>query len=294
MKGILHFVYQRLRLRLSLPFNGIITLIMLMFPDLCALIIDMDGVLWHGDTPLPGLVDFFATLRQKEIRFILATNNASQTPEQYVAKLARMGVTIIRDEVLTSAQAAALYLRERAPAGARVFAIGEDGVRQALSENGFQLNELYELNAHYVVCGMDRGLSWDKLATATLNIRAGAQFIGTNPDTTLPTERGLTHGNGAVLAALQAATGVAPTIMGKPEPIMYQQALARLQLSPAQAIAIGDRLETDILGAVRAGMRSIFVLSGVSQREQLGGLSYQPTWVMENIRVVTEAINSSY
>ena len=260
--------------------------------DLRAFIIDMDGVLWEGDRPMPGLADFFQTLRERQIKFVLATNNASKTPEQYVSKLAGMGVTVARDEILTSAQAAALYLRQESANGARVFAIGEDGVRQALAELGFALAGLYEVDAQFVVCGMDRGLSWDKLATATLNIRAGANFIGTNPDTTLPTERGITHGNGAVLAAIQAATGVAPIIMGKPEPIMYQLAMARLGADLATTAAIGDRLETDILGAVRTGIRSVFVLSGVSSREQLAGLEYQPTWVMQNIAEVTRALKS--
>jgi len=239
---------------------------------------------------MPGLVEFFDALRARQIRFVLATNNASQTPEQYLTKLARLGVNAARDEVIGSGLAAALYLKQNAPAGAKVFAIGEDGVRQALLENGFRLGELYENDADYVICGLDRGLSWDKLATATLNIRAGATFIGTNPDTTLPTESGLTHGNGAILAALQAATGIAPTIIGKPEPIMYQLAMERLQVPAAETAALGDRLDTDILGAVRAGIRSILVLSGISTRAQLADLDYAPTWVMEDIREVTEAI----
>jgi len=258
--------------------------------DLRAFIIDMDGVLWEGDRPMPGLADFFQTLRERRIKFVLATNNASKTPEQYVSKLAGMGVTVAREEILTSAQAAALYLRQQSANGTKVFAIGEDGVRQALAETGFTLTGLYEVDAQFVVCGMDRGLSWDKLATATLNVRAGARFIGTNPDVTFPTERGITHGNGAVLAAIQAATGVAPIIIGKPEPIMYQLAMTRLGVAPAETAAIGDRLETDILGAVRARIRSVFVLSGVSSRGQLAGLDYQPTWVMQDIREVTKAL----
>ncbi len=258
--------------------------------DLRYFIIDMDGVLWEGDRPLPGLVELFQTLRDRDLRFVLATNNASKTPDQYVSKLAQMGVAVALDEILTSAQAAALYLQQEARNGARVFAIGEDGVRQALAEAGFHLCGLYEVDAQYVVCGMDRGLSWDKLATATLNIRAGAKFIGANPDTTLPTERGVTHGNGAILAALQAATGVAPTIIGKPEPIMYQQAMRRLRADPARTAAIGDRLETDILGAVRAGIKSLLVLSGVTAREHLSGLDHQPTWVMQDIQEVTQAL----
>jgi 4-nitrophenyl phosphatase len=260
--------------------------------DLRAFIIDMDGVLWQGDRPMPGLVEFFQTLRDCQIKFVLATNNASKTPEQYVTKLAGMGVTVTRDEILTSAQAAALYLRQQSANGAKVFAIGEDGLRQALTEQGFALADLYEGGAPFVVCGMDRGLSWDKLATATLDIRAGAKFIGTNPDITLPTERGITHGNGAVLAALQAATGVAPIIIGKPEPLMYQLAIARLGADLASTATIGDRLETDILGAVRAGIRSVLVLSGVSSREQLTDLDYQPTWVIQDIAEMTRALRA--
>lgn len=272
------------------------------FSNIRALIIDMDGVLWHGEQPMPGLTDFFQTLRDQQIRFILATNNARLTQEQYVIKLAQMGVEVSRNEILTSSMATALYLTEHTnPAESRVFVIGEDGAKQPLIERGFTLTELYELNddkdnpnmgADIVVCGMDKNLSWDKLATATLNIRAGAQFIGTNADTTLPTERGLTHGNGAILAALQAATGVTPTIIGKPEPIIYQQALALLGVDPAQTVAIGDRLETDILGAVRTGIRSLMVLSGVSTEEDIKAADYRPTWVMPDIRAVTQALKN--
>jgi len=272
------------------------------FNNIKAFIIDMDGVLWHGDQPMPGLTDFFQTLRDQQIRFILATNNASLTQEQYVTKLAQMGVQVTRDEILTSSMATALYLsKHNNPTECRVFVIGEDGAKQPLLDHGFTLTDLYELNddkdnpnmgAHIVVCGKDSTLTWDKLATATLNIRAGAQFIGTNADTTLPTERGLTHGNGAILAALQAATGVTPTIIGKPEPIIYQQALALLGVSPDQTVAIGDRLETDILGAVRTGIRSLMVLSGVSTEDDFKTTDYQPTWVMPDIRAVTQALKN--
>ena len=262
-------------------------------PDLIPLrhlIIDMDGVLWRGDTPLPGLVAFFHALRRRDITFVLATNNASKTPDQYVAKLVGMGVTVTHDEILTSAQAAALHVARHASNGARVFAIGEDGVRQALAEQGLRLAGLYEVDAGFVVVGMDRRLSWDKLATATLNIRAGAQFVGTNPDATLPTERGITHGNGAVLAALTAATGVTPIIIGKPEPIMYQQTLARLGGTTTDTWALGDRLETDILGAKRAGLRSILVLSGVTTPEQLAASDYQPDLVLADIAALTDRL----
>jgi 4-nitrophenyl phosphatase len=271
------------------------------FTNIRAFIIDMDGVLWHGNQPAPGLKDFFQTLREQHISFILATNNASLTQQQYVNKLAHMGVSVTINEILTSSMATALYLTEHTdPASTRVFVIGEDGAKQPLLDCGFTLTGLYEvkndndpnIGADIVVCGKDETLSWDKLATATLNIRAGAKFIGTNADITLPTERGQILGNGAILAALQTATGVAPTIIGKPEPIIYQQALIQLGTTPAETVAIGDRLETDILGAVRTGIRSLLVLSGVSTKEDLKTTDYQPTWVMPDIRAVTQALKS--
>jgi len=273
------------------------------FTNIRAFIIDMDGVLWHGPKPMPGLTDFFQTLRGLQIRFVLATNNASLTPEQYVYKLATMDVTVTVDEILTSGMATALYLAERFdPASTRIFVVGEDGARQPLLECGFTLTGLYEVKneknpdfskgADIVVCGKDKTLTWDKLATATLNIRAGAKFIGTNADTTLPTEHGITHGNGAILAALQAATGVLPTVIGKPEPIIYQQALARLGVAREATVAIGDRLETDILGAVRTDIRSLMVLTGISSEEDLKISSYQPTWVMQDIRSITKALRN--
>ena len=270
------------------------------FKNIRALIIDMDGVLWHGTQAMPGLVEFFQTLNELDIRYILATNNASLTPEQYVTKLANMGVTVSQKQILTSGMATALYLSERVnPKETRVFVVGEDGATQPLLDLGFTLTGLYEVDnsdkpeqkgADIVVCGKDETLSWAKLATASLNIRAGASFIGTNADTTLPTEHGITHGNGAILAALEVATGVTPTIIGKPEPIIYQQALSLLGVSPEQTVALGDRLETDILGAVRTGIRSIMVLTGISSEADLQDSDYQPTWVMADIRAVTKAL----
>ena len=275
---------------------------MQMFTNIRALIIDMDGVLWHGTEPIAGLTDFFDTLNKLKIQFILATNNASLTPQQYVNKLAKMGVTVTQDQILTSGTATALYLSKQVkPTETRVFVIGVEGTTQPLIDLGFTLTGLYEVNnsndpekkgADIVVCGKDETLTWQKLATATLNIRAGAKFIGTNGDTTLPTELGVTHGNGAILAALEVATGVTPTIIGKPEPIIYQQALALLGATHRETVAIGDRLETDILGAVKTGIRSIMVLTGISSEEDLKTSDYQPTWVMPDITAITHALKN--
>lgn len=261
------------------------------------LIIDMDGVLWHGATPQPGLIDFFNCINRLHIPYILATNNASNTQTQYQKKLSDLGVHITANQILTSGMATAYFLSKHyIPNNTKVFVIGEVGATQPLKEAGFtllpaQANDDF-IPADVVVCGKDESLTWDKLATATLHLRAGAKFFGTNGDTSLPTERGIIHGNGAILAALQAATNITPTIIGKPEAIIYQQAMNLLNTDPAHTVAIGDRLDTDILGAVRTGIKSILVLSGVSTEEELNKLDYRPTWVMSDIRDITQALQT--
>lgn len=272
--------------------------------DIGGLIIDMDGVLWHGNQPLPGLNDFFATLRELKISFVLATNNASLTQQQYIDKLAAMSVEVSPSEILTSSMATARYLKENLPADQRrVYVIGEEGLTKPLQQQGFTLTDLYQVNqpekginevgADIVVSGLDRKLTWDKLATATLNIRAGAAFYATNADTTLPTELGEVMGNGGVLAALTAATGQTPIVIGKPEPILYQQALEILGTDQHNTIAIGDRLNTDILGAVNAGMRSLMVLTGISSEADIAEVDYAPDWILPDIRAITEMLKAS-
>jgi 4-nitrophenyl phosphatase len=264
------------------------------FSNIRALIIDMDGVLWHGNVAIAGLTEFFQLLRDKNMRFILATNNASLTRDQYVKKLANMGVNVSIDEILTSGTATALYLAERyEPSKTRVYVLGEAGAIEPLAERGFILTELYDVSADVVVVGKDSTVNWDKLATATLNVRNGAAFIGTNGDVTLPTEHGITHGNGAILAAIQAGSeGIAPTCVGKPEPIMYQQAISLLNTSLEETIALGDRLDTDILGAVNTGIRSIMVLTGISSEADLVNSDYQPTWVLPDLQAVTAVLKT--
>lgn len=264
------------------------------FNNILALIIDMDGVLWHGDKPVEGLCDFFNTLRKKQLSFVLATNNARSTQTEYINKLARMGVEVQKQEVLTSSMATALYLSQHyEPSKTKVFVIGEQGLIEPLSEQGFKLVAIDDgENADLVVCGLDKLLNWQKLAAATTHIFNGAKLIGTNADVTLPTEQGFAPGNGATLAALEAATGIKAECFGKPEPIMYQQAMAILKTQAEQTIAIGDRLDTDILGAVRAGIRSLMVLSGVSTTEDIKRLDFQPTWVMQDIQEINNTLQS--
>ena len=244
------------------------------------LIIDMDGVLWRGDEPLPGLQEFFAFLRRRGIDFVLATNNSSQLPEYYVAKLARFGVEVALDSVLTSSQATAAYLAGLAPPGTRVYPIGGEGVGHALEQRGFVLADE---GAAYVVVGWDQKLTWDKLATAALLIHAGAGFVGTNPDTNYPTERGPVPGAGAQLAALQVTTGVSPVVVGKPEPWMYEESLRRMDACRETTAVIGDRLDTDIAGGVRVGLTTVLLLSGISTEADLTVSTLKPDLVCADI-----------
>ncbi len=248
----------------------------------------MDGVLWRGDKPMPGLVDFFALLRHRQIKFVMATNNASKTAEHYVGRLTDYGVEASPDDVITSAQATACHLAERSMPNTPVYCIGENGLRTYLSEHGFRLVDADE-QPRYVVVGWDRHLTFEKLAQATLHIRAGASFIATNPDRTWPSERGLLPGAGATLAALQAGTDVDPTVIGKPSPLMLQIAMRRLGAQPSHTAMLGDRLETDILGGHNAGVTTILVLSGVTTRDDLADSPVQPDLIFDDIAALTQA-----
>jgi 4-nitrophenyl phosphatase len=249
-------------------------------PGLRALIVDMDGVLYRGNYVLPGTRGFLAFLREQGICFTLATNNATKTPQQFVERLAGMGVTIQPEEVMTSALATASYLASIAAPGTRVFVVGQDGLRDALLEAGFVL---VEDEAEYVVAGMDFRIGYERLAQATLQIRAGARFIGTNPDRTFPSERGIVPGAGSLLAFLETATDVKPTVIGKPATAMIEQAIERMGAEPGTTAVLGDRLETDILAGQRANLPTILVLSGVTDRELLKKSEIQPDLVFDDV-----------
>lgn len=250
------------------------------------LITDMDGVLWHGREPMPGLVEFFRFLRQRDIQFVCATNNASTLAEDLAERLQGWGADVRPEEIVTSSSATADYLETLLSPGARVYVIGMQGLRAALRNKGFVFAEDH---VEAVVVGIDWNLTYNQLKCAALNIRAGAKFIGTNGDRTFPNPEGIVPGNGALLAALETATDVKPMVIGKPEAVLYQTALKRMQAVPEQTLVLGDRLETDILGAVRLGLKSALVLSGVTTREQLAASDYQPDWVFEDITALTHA-----
>ena len=250
-------------------------------------IVDMDGVLYHGNEPIQGGREFLDFLRTIRVRFILLTNNSTLTVPQYVAKLERMGISATEQEILTSAVATASYLERVAAHGSHLFVIGEEGLRTELQKRGLVLTDAPE--AAYVVVGLDRQLTYDKLSTATRAIAGGATFIGSNSDRTFPSETGLTPGAGATLAALEAATGVTPQVIGKPERAIFGQALQRLVARPETTVVIGDGLYTDVLGGQRAGLMTVLLLSGVTSESQLAGASQQPDVVYADVAALHEA-----
>lgn len=260
------------------------------------MIIDMDGVLWRGNTPLPGLVEFFETLAEYGIRFILATNNATKTPGMYVEKLAKFGVAVSAEQVLNSAEATAAYLEQSYPAGSAVFVVGEVGLQKALAGRGFVVVtddmgvEGLAERPKIVVAGMDQHITYDRLATASLLVGNGADFIGTNPDPSFPSERGQVPGAGAIQAVITATTGVKPVIIGKPERAMFDEARRRMGAPVEGTVMVGDRLATDIAGGKAAGLVTVMVLTGISRREDLEGSVVRPDFVFEDIQELTKAL----
>jgi HAD superfamily hydrolase (TIGR01457 family) len=250
-----------------------------------AVVSDMDGVLWRGDRAMPGLTEFFSFMREHNVRFVLATNNATRTAAQYAEKLAEFGVRVSEAEILPSCDVISDYLKTITPPGTRVFVVGEAALADSIRARGFVVNDT---EAEIVVAGLDRQATFAKLTQATRLIRRGARFIGTNPDRTWPGENEIMPGAGAILAFLEAATEVKPLIVSKPEPIMFQQAMARMGSQTETTVMIGDRLETDILGGQRAGLKTILVLSGVSAEADIEQMSIHPDWIFRDIGELTQ------
>jgi 4-nitrophenyl phosphatase len=255
-----------------------------------AVLLDLDGVVYTGSTPLPGAAGFFAYLGQSGRRFQCITNNSTLSAEQYAAKLGGMGIEVLPDQVLTSSEATALCLQARFAPGARVLAIGEEGLVRALLGHGFRL---VDRDPDVVVCGLDRRLTYERLTRACFAVRGGAPLIATNPDLSLPTEGGLFPGNGATLAYLRAATGVTPEVIGKPEATMLQVAMERIGATAAETAIVGDGLLTDILAGQRAGVTTILVLTGVSRRVDLAGTAAPPDHVFEHLPQLQEAMRGA-
>jgi 4-nitrophenyl phosphatase len=247
---------------------------------------DMDGVIYVGTRPLPGVQEAIDYLTSTGRAFLFVTNNASKTPDQFVERLAQMDIHVRPDQVLGSAEATAAWLAEQVihhgwPRGP-VIVMGQDGLESALQKNGFELTTDPHA-ATYAVAGINFKLTYEGLANVTLAIRNGANFIGTNSDVTYPSERGHLPGAGSILALLATASGQQPLVIGKPNRGMYEQAMARLNATPGQTLMVGDRYDTDISGAIQLGLWTAGVLTGISTRTDFEQAAPPPDLIADDL-----------
>ncbi|HEY1013783.1 MAG TPA: HAD-IIA family hydrolase [Herpetosiphonaceae bacterium] len=257
-----------------------------------AVLLDMDGVLYRGSEILPGAAALPATLERLGLRFLCLTNNSTRTPESVSAALAEHGVPIAGSHIMTTSTAAGRLLRERYPAGTPTYALGMEGLQQALFADGWFAPA--GSDAALVVVGTHFGLTYDHLKIATLALRAGADFIATNPDTTFPSPEGLIPGCGAIVAALTAASGRVPEIIGKPQPAMFAAALHELGIGAGEALMVGDRLDTDIAGAQGAGIAAVFVASGVNTPDEARAWSPPPDLLCAHVGELLELLVAAH
>ncbi len=252
------------------------------------IVLDIDGTLLRGSEPLPGLIGFFDFLRQNKIAFIVGSNNSTRTTAQYQQKLAKSGAPIDLDNVLTSAVATGAYLKREFPDGGNAYIIGKPSLAQAVREAGLEIFEDASQPVDVVVAGGDDELSYTKLKHATLLLQKGARFIGTNPDVVYPTEEGLIPETGTTLAALQAASGVEPVIIGKPQRYLFDTAMQKMGTTHEETAMLGDRLETDILGGQRAGLRTILVATGVDNERTAADKNIHPDLIVRDLCELTQ------
>ncbi|RAS65456.1 HAD superfamily hydrolase (TIGR01457 family) [Lentzea atacamensis] len=250
-----------------------------------ALLIDLDGTVYRGSEAVPGAAEAVAAARSKGVGIRYVTNNASRSPQAVADHLVELGFDTSVDEVSTSAQAGAAMLAERLPKRSTVLVLGTKALEAEVFKRGLIPTDTAE-GAVAVLQGLSMDLGWRELAEAAVAIRGGALWVACNVDATLPTERGLLPGNGSLVAALKTATGQEPLVAGKPATPLLQQAAKELQAN--RPLVIGDRLDTDILGAVNAGMDSLLVLTGVSTDEEAQALpeDQRPTYVGADLSVL--------
>jgi NagD protein len=242
-------------------------------------LMDMDGVLVREEQPIPGADRFLARLRELGTPFLLLTNNSIYTPRDLAARLAASGLQVPEDAIWTSALATARFLRDQRPGGS-AFVIGEAGLTTALHHAGYTLTER---SPDYVVLGETRTYSFERITRAIRLIAGGARFIATNPDATGPTVDGPLPATGSVAALISRATGVEPYFVGKPNPLMMRSALNAIDAHSETAAMIGDRMDTDIVSGLEAGMETILVLTGVTTRAEAERYPYRAARIVETV-----------
>ena len=242
-------------------------------------LMDMDGVLVHEEHAIPGADRFIGRLRELERPFLVLTNNSIYTPRDLSARLALSGLDVPEEAIWTSALATAGFLEDQRPGGT-AFVIGESGLTTALHDAGYTLTER---NPDYVVLGETRTYSFERIAQAIRLIVAGARFIATNPDATGPTPDGPLPATGSVAALISRATGVAPYFVGKPNPLMMRSALNAIDAHSESSAMVGDRMDTDIVSGLEAGMHTVLVLTGSTQRDEAERYPFKPSRIVESI-----------
>lgn len=244
-------------------------------------LLDLDGTMYAGTHIIPGAPEFVDRLNAAGIPYLFVTNNSSRTPEQVADKLVKMGIHTTPEHVFTTSRATAQFIYDEKP-GASIYVIGEDGILEALEEKGFEI--VSHEHPDYVVTGIDRGLTYEKLATACLAVRNGARFISTNGDIAIPSERGFLPGNGSLTSVVSVSTETQPVFIGKPEPVIMEQALEALGTSKEETIMVGDYYDTDIRAGINIGIDTLLVFTGVTQPEFLTRYEIQPTHTRKNLR----------
>ncbi|MBO0696942.1 MAG: HAD family hydrolase [Zavarzinella sp.] len=244
-----------------------------------AFLLDMDGVLVHGRRPIPGAPEFIGRLLATQTRFLVITNNPMYTPRDLSHRLATEGMNIPEQNLFTSALATAQFLSSQRPNGT-AFVIGDTGLTHAMHQVGYTLTNK---DPEYVVLGESNSFSLGQITQAIRLVQAGARFIATNPDPTGPSETGIVPACGAMAALIERATGVRPYFIGKPNPLMMRRALLALGTHSEETIMVGDRMDTDVVTGMEAGMETILVLSGVTRREDVAQFPYQPTRILPSV-----------
>ena len=251
---------------------------------------DMDGVLVHEEMAIPGAAEFVGRLREMGRPFLLLTNNSIYTPRDLKARLLRSGIEVPEEFIWTSALATAQFLNDQRPGGS-AYVIGEAGLTTAMHEIGYVLSER---DPEYVVLGETRTYSFEAITTAIRLIEKGARFIATNPDPTGPSAAGSIPATGSVAALITRATGVSPYFVGKPNPLMMRSALNRIDAHSETTVMVGDRMDTDIVSGLEAGLRTILVMTGSTKAGQVDRFPYRPTQVLDSVADITPFVEEWY
>lgn len=244
-----------------------------------AFIIDMDGVIYHGNRLLQGAGEFVAWLKENDKRFLFLTNSSERSPTELSQKLARLGISVEPAHFYTSALATASFLASQRPGGS-AYVIGEPGLINAMYEAGYTMNNV---NPDYVVVGEARSYTFDTLKKAVRFVLGGAKLVGTNPDLTGPGEEGLIPACGALLAPIELATGSKAYFVGKPNPLMMRHALIKLGAKREETVIVGDRMDTDIVAGIESDIETVLVLSGVTGPAELARFAYAPRHVLQGV-----------